>query len=98
MKMDNKKIKQISAKIIPILKRGKVTKAGLFGSYSRGEEKKNSDIDILIKIKDSEGFFKLVRLKRELEKVLKKQVDLIEYEYLHPLIKEQALKEEIKLI
>jgi len=86
-KLEKEKIKQ----------RG-VKKIGLFGSYSRGEQNKNSDVDILVKINDSEGLFKLIRLKRKLETALNKKVDLIEYEYLHPLIKKQALLEEIRLI
>jgi len=86
-KLEKEKIKQ----------RG-VKKIGLFGSYSRGEQNKNSDVDILVKINDSEGLFKLIRLKRKLETALNKKVDLIEYEYLHPLIKKQALKEEVRII
>jgi len=40
------RIKRIS---IPILKKNGVDKAGIFGSYARGEAKKSSDIDLLIK-------------------------------------------------
>ncbi len=41
-------IKNIQSKIVPTLKKNGVVKAGIFGSYARGEAKKNSDIDILI--------------------------------------------------
>ena len=41
-------IDEIKLKIRRILKKHKVAKAGIFGSYARGEAKKNSDIDILI--------------------------------------------------
>ena len=57
--MPSKKIKKaetlasIKRKIIPILKKNHVVRAGIFGSYARGEQKKNSDIDILIKFNDS---------------------------------------------
>ncbi len=37
--------------LVPILKRNGVLKAGIFGSYARGEQKKQSDVDILIKFK-----------------------------------------------
>ena len=43
----NKEIEEIKMKIIPVLKEYRVTRAGIFGSYARGEQKKDSDIDIL---------------------------------------------------
>lgn len=45
-----------------------VTKAALFGSVARGEAKKRSDIDILIKLKKGKSLLDLVRLQFELEK------------------------------
>lgn len=95
MKKDLKKIKR---KIIPILKKNKIKKAGIFGSYARGEQTKKSDIDILIKIPESVSLLGLVRIKKILERALNKKVDLIEYDYIHPLIKQDALKEEVKII
>jgi len=46
----NKEISRIKRKIIPILRKNDVVRAGIFGSYARGEAKKRSDIDILIKV------------------------------------------------
>src|SRR3989344_7390872 len=43
----DKEIEKIKSKIIKVLKKNKVSKAGIFGSYSRGEQKKGSDIDIV---------------------------------------------------
>ena len=50
-------------KIAFILRKNGVVKAGIFGSYARGEAKKNSDIDILIKFKGSKSLFDLSGLK-----------------------------------
>ena len=50
----NKEIEKIKSKIVKILKKNKVKKAGIFGSYARGEQKKNSDIDIVVKIVDKD--------------------------------------------
>jgi predicted nucleotidyltransferase len=44
----NKEIEKIKPKIISVLKKYNIERAGLFGSYVRGEQKKGSDIDILI--------------------------------------------------
>jgi len=94
-----KEIKKIKSKIIRILKKNKVSKAGIFGSYSRGEQNKNSDIDIAVEIDDINmsllGFIRLIRL---LEEVLKRKVDLVEYNAIKPRIKERILKEEIRII
>ncbi len=98
-KRENKEIEKIKSKIVPILKKNKVTKAGIFGSYSRGEQKKNSDIDIAVKINDNTmsllGFIGLIRL---LEELLKRKVDLVEYSAIKQRIKERILKEEIRII
>jgi predicted nucleotidyltransferase len=95
----NRKIEKIKAKIIPILKKNKVTKAGIFGSYARGEQKKESDIDIVVNIEDKKmsliGFIRLVRL---LEEALKKKVDLVEYSAIKPIIKKSILNEEVKIL
>ena len=65
----NKEIEKIKKKIIPILKKNKVVRAGIFGSYARGEQKKNSDIDILVRINDKNmSLIDFVKLKLEFKK------------------------------
>jgi uncharacterized protein len=95
----NLKIEEIKEKIVPILKKHKVTKAGIFGSYARGEQKKNSDIDILVEINDDKmGLLEFIGLKLLLEKILKKKIDLVEYEAIRKELKERILKEEIPIL
>ena len=50
--INNSTIASIKRKIVPLLKQEGIKKAGIFGSYARGEAKKNSDIDILIELED----------------------------------------------
>lgn len=94
----NKEIEEIKSKIIPVLKEYRVTKAGIFGSYARGEQKKNSDIDILIKIHDDAGLLEIIGLKLDLEKLIKRKVDLVEYETIRKELKKQILNDEIKIL
>lgn len=95
----NKEIEKIKPKITKILRKNKVNKAGIFGSYSRGEQKKNSDIDIVVNINDKRmSLLGFIRLKRMLEQALKRKVDLVEYSAIKPLIKSNILKEEIRII
>ena len=58
--------------IIPILKKNGVVRAGIFGSYARGEQNKNSDVDVLVKFKGDISLLKIIDIK-EL-KVLYKRV------------------------
>jgi len=92
-----KRIERLKKRILPILKKHKVVRAGVFGSYVRGENKKNSDIDILIMPPSNMGF-EFVGIKFELEDKLKRKVDLVSYRGLHPLLKNRILKEEVRII
>ena len=94
---ESKQLKNLIPKIKKILKKNKVRKAGIFGSYVRGEEKKNSDIDIVIEPPKGIGWG-FVGIQFELEDKLKKKVDLLSYNGIHPLLKDRILKEEIRII
>jgi len=89
-------IRKIRPKIIKVLKKNGIARAGIFGSYARGEQKKNSDIDILVEFNGS--LLDLVGMERELKKLLKKKVDLLTYGGINPLLKERILGEEVKLL
>ncbi len=98
-KKTNKEIERIKPKIIKILKNNNVKRAGIFGSYSRGEQKENSDIDIAVNIEDKNmSLLGFIGLKLKLEDVLGKKVDLVEYIALKPLIKNRILNEEVRII
>ncbi len=88
----------IKNKIVPILKRHNVTKAGIFGSYSRKENKERSDVDILIEIDNNVSLLGIINLKILLEKAIKKKIDLVEYNLIRRELKEGILNEEIPII
>ena len=92
-------IENMKKRIVPVLKKNNVVRAGIFGSYARGEQKKNSDIDILVKIDDKDfSLLDLITLEMRLKEILGLNVDLVEYEALHHLLKKRVLNEEIKII
>lgn len=95
----NRNIENIKSKIVDILKKNNIVRAGIFGSYARGDAKKSSDIDIAVKIENKDisliGFIKIIKT---LEKILKRKVDLVEYSEIKPRIKEKILNEEIRII
>jgi len=92
--MDN--LEKIKKKVVKVLRKNKVTRAGIFGSYARGEEKENSDVDILIEFDGS--LLDLVGLEMEIKKILKKKVDLLTYRSISPYLRERILSEEVKII
>jgi len=70
---------QMIQKIAEYFKTQPVLKAWLFGSFSRGEERPDSDVDILIML-DQEahvGLFKLSGMHLDLQDLLQKNVDLV---------------------
>src|SRR3989344_7423418 len=92
-----KTIENIKPRIIKILKKNKIKRAGIFGSYVKGRQRKNSDIDILIEPVKGMGL-EFVGIKLELEGELGRKVDLVTYKGIHPLIKKNILKEEVRII
>ena len=89
-----KSIQNLKKKIIPALKRHKVNRAAVFGSFVRGETKKTSDIDILVKFEEQKSLLDLVRLQFKLEEKLRKKVDLLTYDSIHPFLRNIILKEQ----
>lgn len=87
-------IQSIKTKISSTLQNQGVIKAAIFGSYATGEAKKNSDVDLLVEFRERKSLFDLVGLKLELETILKKNVDLLTYKSIHPLLKDIILNEQ----
>ena len=83
--------------IVDTLKPFNPTKIGIFGSFSRGENTENSDVDILYSFENAIGLFKLIGLKTELESKLSKKVDLVSEKYVNPKLKSIILKD-LKII
>lgn len=98
MKIKDKQLRKIAKIAVPILKKNGVVKAGIFGSYARGEAKKRSDIDLLIQFKGRKSYFNLLDLEEELQKRLKKKIDLITYKSVNPYLKEYIFKDEVKIL
>jgi predicted nucleotidyltransferase len=91
-------IEKYKDKILDKLTEHEVKRASLFGSIVREEMTDESDIDILIEFKGTKSLLDLVRLKLELEEVLECKVDLLTYNSLHPLLKNQILAEQVEIL
>lgn len=79
--MINAKIKEVIPKIQEYMSTQPILRAWLFGSYSRGEENADSDIDILVDYDYSKGhvsLFKMGGMLMDLTELLGKKVDLVD--------------------
>lgn len=95
-------IKNIQDLAIPVLKKYRIAKASLFGSAVRGEMTPFSDIDILVELPDDVHGFEYVDLKvglqEELESILGKNVDIIEYKLIKDSLKNYILPEQVRIL
>jgi predicted nucleotidyltransferase len=95
IQMNVKTIDQRLREIKPFLKeKYKVEKIGYFGSYARGEQTEESDIDILVEFSEPIGL-EFVELKFYLEKILELKVDIVTPNALKPVLKDSILQEVI---
>ncbi len=69
--------KNIDANIINYLRPYGPERIGVFGSLAREENTQESDVDILVKFKDTLTLLQLAKIPRELSQILGKKVDLV---------------------
>ncbi|MGR3309407.1 MAG: nucleotidyltransferase family protein [Candidatus Brocadiales bacterium] len=91
-------IEEIKNKILPLLKKYGVKKAGLFGSLVRGEAMEDSDVDILVDLPKGASLLDLVGLKIELEDELERKVDVLTYNSIYHLLREPILNEQVEIL
>jgi predicted nucleotidyltransferase len=80
-------------KITIILEKHGVKKASVFGSYARGDEGDDSDIDLLVDLPDEYSLLDVAGLKVDLEEGLGRRVDLVEYGNIKSNIRDRVLKD-----
>jgi predicted nucleotidyltransferase len=91
--VSKKDIEKILRRNKAILKKYKVNKVGIFGSFATGKTKKKSDVDLLVEFEDVIDLFDFVHLTDEIQKVLKVKVDLSTPDAIKPYIKPMILRE-----
>jgi uncharacterized protein len=85
-------------KILPLLNEYGVVRAGVFGSFARGEATALSDLDLLVELPRGASLFDLVGLQQDLGDVLEIEVDAHTYRSLPPLLRDQVLAEEQRIL
>jgi len=77
------------------IRRHGVVRLAVFGSVSRGEESRNSDVDILVEFDRPIGLFAFVTLQRYLEELIGRPVDLVMPEALRPEMRDEILADAV---
>ncbi len=86
-------LNEIKQKAAPILDRYGVQYAGVFGSVARGGNTPESDVDVLVVLKQPVSLLKFFALNDELETALGCKVDLVTRNSLNRHVKPFALQE-----
>ena len=90
----DEKIKQIAEKTAPVFEKYGIKYAGLFGSYARGDEKEESDVDILFRRGNKQlSLLDHIGMKDEISEVLNKKVDLVSERAIIPYFKDHILND-----
>jgi predicted nucleotidyltransferase len=74
-----------------------VSYIGIFGSYIRGEQTKDSDLDVLVQFDKKPGLFKYIELEDYLSDLLGVKVDLVMKSALKPNIGKRIMNEVVAL-
>jgi len=91
------KIEEIKEKVIPLLILHQVRRAGIFGLVAKENDTLKRDIDILVELDNSISLLDFVGMKLELEDLLGRTVDLVEYQAIKPRLRQKILEEEIRI-
>lgn len=79
--------------ILEITRRHGARGVRLFGSFLRGQQRQDSDLDLLVDLEPGRDLFDLIELKQELEAKLHRRVDVLTEQGLSPYIRADVLRE-----
>ena len=86
-----------SAIAVPMARRG-VVRAGVFGSFARGEATGSSDVDFLVEFEPGRTLLDLAGLRLDLCDALGREVDVATQGSLHPGLRERILREVVPVL
>jgi len=84
---------QLKAHLPELKKDFQIKELGIFGSVARGEERSESDVDIIVNFSDPPGFFRFIRLEEHLSNLLHRKVDLVTKNALKEVVKKEILRQ-----
>lgn len=91
-------INRMISRIRPVLLNHRISRAELFGSRARAQAEPQSDIDILVAMPKTASLLDLGKLYYDLNQAVGGDVDLVEYESVHPYISQNVFSKTIRVI
>lgn len=88
---------EIENRIIPVLQSHGVKSIAIFGSYARGENRPDSDLDVLVEFSSQKTLFDLIGIEQELSEMLGIKVDMLTENAISPYLI-NSIKQELVLI
>ena len=89
---------KIKEKISPILEKSDVNRLFVFGSFARGEENENSDLDLIVEFNNEDkSLLDVIGLELDLEEVLGRKVDLLTRGGIYHRLKDRIERESIRI-
>jgi len=89
----NTLLRRLRAHLPDLAARYRVASLGVFGSYLRGDQRTNSDLDLLVDFLEAPSLLEFIRLEGELSALLDVNVDLVMKSALKPAIGRRILEE-----
>ena len=84
--------------LLSVLEKYPVSRAAVFGSFSRNQQNSLSDVDLLVEFEKSVSIFDFLRMENELTKSVTRKVDVVEFSAIKSSIRNQVLDEAIKIL
>ena len=91
-------IEQVRGSVGDLLRARGVVRASVFGSVARGEARPDSDVDFLVEFEPGRTLVDLSGLRLDLMERLGRTVDIVTHAALHPKLKAEILREQVRVL
>lgn len=95
--MTKEELKYYREQILKLAKRYHAPNVRVFGSTVRDDNTPESDVDFLIDVSPKQTLLDLIAFTRELKELLGCEVDVAQSTVLHPIIRDEVLKEAVSI-
>jgi predicted nucleotidyltransferase len=85
------------AEVLEVLERHGIRNASVFGSVARGDDRHDSDLDLLVELPPNTGLLSVARIEAELESILEVTVDLVSANGLKPKVRSRVERDLVAL-
>lgn len=91
-------LSELTDPALPVLRAHGVVRAGAFGSYAKSTQTADSDLDLVVEFEPGRSLLDLVALQEALSARLGLAVDVVTYHSLHPLLADEILTTERRIL